>query len=124
MYKVKFYEEDKNLGCSHQVVIASKTKNLDYHSSSPLHRGVCLQCKLSQVWEIRHLDYVVVGCNNPDIKNKYYVNFTDLFNYNEEYTEKEVVEKLVSTYRPDYIMNGRRCLYTLENGINDEVLWK
>lgn len=123
MSKIRFYEKSGNIGCTHQIVVVGREESLDYHSRSPLHYGVCLQCKEKHEWEIRHLDYTVVGCNNPDIYFMNGLDFSDLFEYNKEYTEREVIETLVLTYKPDYIMSRRRCLYTKEKGIIERNLY-
>lgn len=124
MYTVRFTKPKFTSECNHTIMVASAEGDLDYHSSSPIHFGVCPECHLAEHWEIRHLDYVVLGVQNKDLKLRYYVKFESLFTYDKDYTEKEIVERLAEVYQPQYIANGRRCLYSASTGINEEVLWK
>lgn len=124
LYKVRFDKTEQKEKCNHKILVVSKECDLDGHSSSPVHSGVCPQCYKMCDWEIRHRDYVVIGCTNEDLKFPYFVKFESLFEYGVEYTEKEVVEKLVEVYKPLYVMNGKRCLYSETDGIKEDILWK
>lgn len=93
-------------GCRHNIIICNGRTRLMPPSSSVTGTCKCIECEDTFEEEIGHLDYVCRNC-------KEYKNFSEMFEYDKEYTEYEVIDILVLNLKPDFILIGRNLKYGL-----------
>lgn len=75
-------------------------------NSSVVETCKCIECGDTFEEEIQHLDYVCRNC-------KEYKNFSEIFEYDKEYTEYEVINTLVLNLNPDFILVNSNLKYGL-----------